>query len=178
MWKWSLSIGIAYLAVGALLWLGPWLFAQRRRRFEGVIETGSSSRGFYLYVIAAASTLIAAGSLALILYRLGRWALGLPEPGFASEITAPLAAFMVAVAVLAYHAIVLVRDANPPAVPEPAAPFAPGAPPWTPAAPPDPASATPSATPPAAIPPAAAPAPRRSSRSRPGSGSGSGGASS
>ncbi|MGD0248731.1 MAG: DUF5671 domain-containing protein, partial [Candidatus Limnocylindrales bacterium] len=167
-WKWSLSMSAGYLVVGALLWPIPWLFAQRRRRFEGVIETESSSRGFYLYTIVAASTLISAGSLALILYRLARWALGLPEPGFASEITAPLAAFMVAVTLLAYHAIVLVRDANPPAVPEPAAPVAPGAAPQTPAAPPDPTSATPSA-----IPPATPPVPRRSSRSGSGSGSGS-----
>ena len=133
--KLMFALAAGYLLSGLLFWVWPWLSSQRRRYVAGSTEVGSSSRGYYLYLVVGSAIVGGAFSLALILYPYLRLAFGLPETNLASTINMPLSLLIVSAGLLAYHAIVLRSDARPPRLPdswqvatEPAAPLAPEAP--------------------------------------------------
>lgn len=130
MWKFVVAYGSAVTLVGLAFWIWPWLSAQRRRAATAVerdAELGSSSRAYYLYVVAGASVLIVAASLVVVLYRYLRAGFGLDESALGAEVSGAVAALLVAAVVLAYHALVLRSDKArpaPAAVPGPMPPHA------------------------------------------------------
>jgi hypothetical protein len=127
-WKYSVAIGVGALVTGLAVWVLSWLSAQRRSVAEGAVETGSSSRSYYLYLVLGASILIGAFSLSTIIYRYLRLGLGLDEKYLGLEVSGSIAMLLVAGAILAYHALVLRRDMAPPSVAAPASTPAPAAP--------------------------------------------------
>ncbi len=130
VWKSAVAADGALVLVGVAVWVGPWLFAQRRRAaaaIEREVELGSSSRAYYLYVIAGAAVLVLAGNAAVLAYRGLRLGFGLPETSFGSEVSGAIAGALVAALILAYHARVLLTDRSKPA---PMAGAMPGAVPW------------------------------------------------
>ena len=124
MWKIMVAIYGAIAVVGLAVWLAPWLFAQGRRA-RGVdgreTEIGSSSRHYYLFAVGAATIVVGAVALAMILYRCLRATFGLPEETLGSEISGPLGLLLVAGAVYAYHRFVLRSDRTAPQDPSPLA---------------------------------------------------------
>jgi hypothetical protein len=118
VWKSTVAADGALVLVGVVFWIWPWLFAQRRRAAVAVereAEIGSSSRAYYLYVIAGAAVLVLAGNAAALVYRLLRLGFGLPEDNLGSEVSGAIAAALVAALILAYHARVLLADRSKPA---------------------------------------------------------------
>lgn len=118
VWKSAIASDGALVLVGVAVWVGPWMFAQRRRAAAAVereAEIGSSSRAYYLYVIAGAAVLVLAGNAAVLVYRLLRVGFGLPEDTFGSDVSGAIAAALVAAVILAYHARVLLADRSKPA---------------------------------------------------------------
>ena len=82
VWKSAIASDGALVLVGVAVWIWPWLFAQRRRAAVAVereAEIGSSSRAYYLYVIAGAAVLVLAGNAVVLVYRCLRLGFGLPE---------------------------------------------------------------------------------------------------
>jgi hypothetical protein len=123
VWKMEIAAGLAVFLVGLIIWVWPWFSAQHRRSFGG--EVGSSSRSYYLYLIAGVSILAAAGSLVFLMYLYLRLGLGLTDPNLASEVSAPLAFLLVAVVLLGYHSLVMRGDGKPPKAPAYAMPVPP-----------------------------------------------------
>jgi hypothetical protein len=148
-WKTELAYGLGILLVGIVFWVWPWLSAQRRRRADG--EIGSTSRSFYLYSVSGFFIVIGAGSLAAIAFLYLRLALGLTDTSLGSEISTPLALLIPAVALFAFHALLLRGDTKPRLSPTAGTPVAPTWPTW-PGSPGYPGSAAYSA--PGAFPPA------------------------
>jgi Domain of unknown function (DUF5671) len=113
LWQWELAASAALAIVGLAVWFWPWLYAQRRRgpqAAERPAEIRSSSRAYYLYLVAGAAVLIGAVTLAWVLYHYLRLGFGLDESGLGSEVSGPIAALLVAAALLAYHALTLRSD--------------------------------------------------------------------
>lgn len=133
-WKSAVAADGALVLVGVAVWVGPWLFAQRRRAAVAVereAEIGSSSRAYYLYVISGAAVLVLAGNAAVLVYRCLRLGFGLPEGTLGYEVSGAIAAALVAAVILAYHARVLLEDRSKPAPMAGAMPGAmPGPMPW------------------------------------------------
>jgi hypothetical protein len=129
-WKTDLSAGAALLMVGLVIWGLPWLSAQSRRASDWLTETRSSGRSFYLYLVEATWLLVGVFGAGEVVYRYLRLALGLPEPGLAGEVEAPLAFAVVGGLLVAYHYRIMRRDViGPPPVPAVVPTPAPQAPP-------------------------------------------------
>lgn len=117
-WKAAVAADSALILVGAVVWVLPWLFAESRRAPTAVerdVELRSSSRAYYLHVIAGAAVLVLAGNAAVLVYRFLRLGFGLPENALGSEVSGAIAAALVAALILAFHARVLLEDRSTPA---------------------------------------------------------------
>jgi hypothetical protein len=116
--KMELAFAAGYLIAGLIFWVWPWFSSQRRRHEPASTEIGSSSRGYYLYLVVGSAIVGGAFSLAMILYPYLRLAFGLPEANLASTINMPLSLLIVSAGLLAYHVFVLRGDARPPRLPD------------------------------------------------------------
>ena len=134
MWKVTVLSGIAMALVGLGLWVWAWVPARSRRHASWAAETGSSSRGWYLYSVAGAAMVILAVAAAMLLLPTLRRIFGLQIADFGAEIATPLAFVLVAGGLVATHLWTLRGDATPPVPPAwPGMPY-PGYPgqPWPP----------------------------------------------
>jgi hypothetical protein len=109
-WRWQASQAIALAAVFASIWLWSWLACQRRLRVQGLTETRSSARRAYLFLVAGATIVPGAASVAFILYRFVRIGVGLEAGSLGSDLSFPLATMLVTAPLLAYHALAIRRD--------------------------------------------------------------------
>ena len=69
-WRGQLSLSLALLLVGTLMWLYYWSRILQRAVAGGIAESQSRSRRIYLYVIVGASIVALAASLVNVVYQL------------------------------------------------------------------------------------------------------------
>lgn len=101
---------IAVIAVAAPVWLWPWLAAQRRIALRTLDEERSTARKAFLLSVGGATVIAGAGSLAFILYRLTRVAVGLTSSSLGEDVRMPLVILAVSFGFLAYHLYWIRRD--------------------------------------------------------------------
>jgi hypothetical protein len=109
-WKLPAALGLGLVVVGAAVWAWSWRQVLARCLADAVKELASAARAYYLYLVLGASVVMVAVSLADILYRYGRLALGLHDDALWASVDSRLAMLVVAGAVLAFHWRVLSRD--------------------------------------------------------------------
>jgi hypothetical protein len=110
-WRAELATYVPLAIVGLLVWSWKWAQVQGRANAAAGTEAGSTARRTFLLIPLAAAILSGLGSLALILYRLFGAILGADISGNAvSELSTPIGALLVALAVAAYHGLLLRRD--------------------------------------------------------------------
>jgi hypothetical protein len=92
-------------------WVWQWSSVLVRRRLNPDEEANSTIRRTFLYLTLGVAVVAGLGSATVILYRLVGSLLGASLSGNAvSELSTPLGAVAVAVAVLVYHGLLLRRD--------------------------------------------------------------------
>jgi hypothetical protein len=94
---------IALMAVSAPIWLWPWLAGQRRLAVSALGERRSTARKAFLFSVGGVTVIAGAASLAFIVYRLTRIAVGLQTSSLGEDVRMPLAILAVSVGFLAYH---------------------------------------------------------------------------
>lgn len=110
-WRNQVSSYTAVALVGGVAWLWFWYRALQRLATDPVAERASLSRRAFLYVVLAAAIVGLLGSLAVVLYRLLSWLLGVTrDVDLVSEISTALGVVIVGAFVLLYHGLVLRRD--------------------------------------------------------------------
>jgi hypothetical protein len=110
-WRSELANFLPAAILGFALWGWKWAALQARHAADPPGEAASTVRRAFLLVTLAAAVIASLGSLGFVLYRLFGNLLGADLPGNAvSEISTPLGALVVAVAVAAYHGLALRRD--------------------------------------------------------------------
>jgi hypothetical protein len=109
-WRTGAVGTIAMMAVAAPIWLWPWLAGQRRLAIDPLGEKRSTARKAFLFTVGGATVVAGAGSLAFILYRLTRIAVGLEGSGLGADVRMPLCVLAVAAGFLAYHVYWIRRD--------------------------------------------------------------------
>ena len=109
-WRLEAAGDIGVAVVGLPFWMWPWLAARRRIAIDRPAEVRSSSRRFYLFLVAGAAVIAAAGALVLVASQVARVALGLDSSGFGRAVRDPLVYLAAAAIVLVFHGLVLRRD--------------------------------------------------------------------
>jgi len=97
----------ALTIVGAAAWLWHWSQAQQSLRHNTSAERTSTVRRAYLLIIIAGGVIALLTSLAIVIYRIFAELLGVNATQALDE---PLAVLAIAIAVLAYHALLLRSD--------------------------------------------------------------------
>lgn len=116
VWRGEVSQAAAVLLAGAPLWLWFWYRAQLRRSSGdggagGADEAASAMRRIYLFGVLGGALIAVIVSIAVLLYRGFSLALESAAPGSAtSDVSGALGGFLVATALIAYHAVLLRRD--------------------------------------------------------------------
>lgn len=111
-WREELDQVIAWALVGLPAWLIGWRPALDRAAADPVAEALSAARRAFLFLVSGVALVAAAGSLAFILYRGFRLLLGLEGGSFVSDVSGPLGILVIALVVLAYHALLVRGDAR------------------------------------------------------------------
>lgn len=110
-WRAELANFVPYAILGWIAWAWTWRQAALRQAADPMAEAGSMVRRSFLMIVLAASIVSGLGSLAIVLYRLFGSLLGANLSGNSvSELSTPLGALIVAVAVALYHGLALRRD--------------------------------------------------------------------
>jgi len=110
-WKLELSRWLPMAAIGSAVWLWQWSRVLARRRHDPDAEAAATTRRAFLFLTIGVATVVAIVSAAIIIYRLAGTVLGADLTGNAvSELSTPIGALLVAVAVLLYHGVALRRD--------------------------------------------------------------------
>jgi hypothetical protein len=110
-WREQVSGYVAVTLVGGLAWLWLWYAVLRRVAADPVGERASLARRAYLYLVLAASIVGLLGGLAVVLYRVLSWILGVTSAAqLVSDISVALGVVLVTGFLLAYHAVVLRQD--------------------------------------------------------------------
>ena len=110
-WKAEFSTWLPMAVVGTACWAWQWSSVLARRRFNPEEEANSTIRRTFLYLTMGVALVAGLGSATVILYRLVGSLLGASLTGNAiSELSTPVGAVAVAVAVLVYHGLQLRRD--------------------------------------------------------------------
>lgn len=102
---------VPFAVLGSAVWIWNWSAVGRQYAEDPAIEAASAMRRTSLLLVLGASVLSGIASLGLILYRLFGTLFGVDQTGnTVSELSTPVGALIVAVAVAAYHAMALRRD--------------------------------------------------------------------
>jgi hypothetical protein len=111
VWGTELSQYAAFAIVGTPLWLWQWSAALRRRSAEPDVEATSTERRAYFYLVIAGALISSISALALIVYRVFGIVLGARVPASPiSDLSTPIGIAVVAVGIVAYHALALRAD--------------------------------------------------------------------
>ncbi len=108
LWRRELSQFAALAAVGAPFWLGNWYVAERRRATHPH-EALATARRAFLYLVLSVALIAGLTSLAFVLYRLLRAAMGV-SPLDISDLSTPLGALIVMGLLLVFHGVTLRGD--------------------------------------------------------------------
>ena len=110
-WMAEFATWLSMAVVGTACWAWQWSSVVVRRRFNPEEEANSTIRRTFLYLTMGVALVAGLGSATVILYRLVGSLLGASLTGDAtSELSTPLGAVAMAVAVLVYHGLQLRRD--------------------------------------------------------------------
>ena len=109
-WRYELAGFLSLAVLGLPLWVWNWSRLIARRGGDPS-EAASPVRRAYLLLVVAVAILSSLGGLAIVLYRLVAFLLGAEVPGNAvSELSTPVGALAVALAVVVYHGLALRAD--------------------------------------------------------------------
>lgn len=110
-WTAEFATWLPMAVVGMACWAWQWSSVLVRRRLNPEEEANSTIRRTFLYLTMGVALVAGLGSATVILYRVVGSLLGASLTGNAtSELSTPLGAVVVAVAVLVYHGLQLRRD--------------------------------------------------------------------
>jgi hypothetical protein len=103
-WRTSAAGAIGFLGVAVPFWLVAWFSGQGRLTADRLGEVRSTARRAYLYAVGGVTVVAGALSLALIVYRATRIAVGLDPSTFGSDVRVPFCILVVTLPLAAYHA--------------------------------------------------------------------------
>jgi hypothetical protein len=110
-WRAEAASLAALTIVGAAAWLWHWGQAQGWLRADAAVERTSTVRRAYLFISIAGAVVALLVSLAIVIYRVFAELLGVEATErLATELGQPLAVLVVAIALLAYHGLLLRAD--------------------------------------------------------------------
>jgi hypothetical protein len=110
-WRAEAANLAALTIVGAVAWLWHWSQAQGWLRANATAEREAAVRRAYLFITIAGSVVALLVSLAIVIYRVFAELLGVEATQrLAEELGQPLAVLVVAIALLAYHGLLLRAD--------------------------------------------------------------------
>ncbi|HET7636052.1 MAG TPA: DUF5671 domain-containing protein [Candidatus Limnocylindria bacterium] len=111
VWERELAGFLPFALLGFALWIWQWARISARYASTPRLEAASAVRRTALLLVIGVTIVAGIISLGLILYRLFGTLFGVQLGGdIASELSTPLGALIVALAVIAYHVIALRRD--------------------------------------------------------------------
>lgn len=111
IWERELAGYLPFALLGFATWIWQWARIAGRYAAAPAAEASSALRRAALLLVIASAIVAGIVSLGLILYRLFGTLFGLQLRGdIVSDLSTPLGALIVALAVLAYHALMLRRD--------------------------------------------------------------------
>jgi hypothetical protein len=110
LWRAELATYLSAAMVGLVLWALPWASMQARRAQRPEAEAASTARRAYLLIALGGAVLGGLASLVFLLYRAFGALLDVDLGNTVSEVSTPLGALLVALAVAAYHGALLRRD--------------------------------------------------------------------
>jgi hypothetical protein len=112
-WKADLARFLTIALVGGALWLVNWNRVQNWLAVDPLGERDATVRRIYLYAVLAGAVVGLLAGLAVIIYRVLSAILDVSnEGGFLEDISTPLGVVVVTVAALAYHGVILYREAS------------------------------------------------------------------
>lgn len=108
-WHDRLSFGLAVILIGAVVWIGPWAILQRAS--GDAVERAATARRWLLGAVVLIATLIGIGFAIALIWLVLRTLLGGPhDVATADDMLRYLSATIVAVALIAYHGLILRGD--------------------------------------------------------------------